>query len=289
MKLPSRLSKRKPDSHKGDFGHIFILAGSLGMSGAAVLAASSAGAALRSGAGLVTVGVPRSILSIVAGFQPELMTIPLPENKNGSLSKQALSLINKFLKKVDLLLIGPGLAGSIQTQQLVRKLIFNTKQKMVVDADGLNALVGHMKNLRKITSKKEIIFTPHAGELGRLMECSAKEIQCNREKIAKQFAKNHKVVTVLKGCKTVVAGPDGKVYINYTGNSGMSTAGSGDVLSGIIAAFFAQGLNGFDAAKYGVYIHGLAGDLAAKEKTQLGLIASDIIEFLPEALKRRAS
>ena len=286
MKLPLKLSKRNKNSHKGNFGHIFILAGSLGMSGAAVLAAGAAVAALRSGAGLVTVGLPKSLLPIVAGFQPELMMLPLTENKNGSLSKQASNLINKFLKKVDLLLIGPGLSGNVQTKQLVRKLIIDAKKKMVVDADGLNALVGHVKRLKKAASKNEMIFTPHAGELARLVGSSAKEIQKNRSKFAKQFAKTHKVVTVLKGYKTVVASPEGKLYINNTGNSGMSTAGSGDVLSGIITAFFAQGLNSFDAAKYGVYIHGKAGDLAVSEKTQLGLVASDIIEYLPQALKR---
>jgi len=283
MKLPKKLIKRKLDSHKGDFGHILIIGGSRGMSGAATLVASAAASALRSGAGLVTVGLPKSILQIVASYMPEIMTLPLPETPLGSLSYSALSLIKRFLAKIDVLVVGPGLSRNPQTQRLVRKLVFETDKKMIVDADGLNALAGKLRGFR---GSYQQIFTPHVGEFARLINQTPASIQKNRQHLASQFAERYKVVLVLKGYRTIVVGPNAKLYINHTGNSGMSTAGSGDVLCGIIAAFYAQGLDSFQAAKYAVYIHGLAGDLAAKEKTQLGLIASDIIHYLPKALKK---
>ena len=286
MRLPSQLLQRSPKAHKGDFGHIFILAGSARFSGAAVLCSE---AALRAGAGLVTLGISKSLNNAIIKVKPkEVMTLPLPETRQGSLSLGAYSKIRDFIKNIDVLVVGPGLTQNKSTQNLVRKVISKTDKSIVIDADGLNALVGHL-NLLPITDYRlpiTKILTPHPGEMARLLGTSIKKVQCNRKDIAKKFAKDYKVTVVLKGHNTVVADYKGNFYINKTGNPGMATAGSGDVLTGMIGAFLGQGLNAFDAAKYAVYLHGLAGDLAAKEKTQLGMIASDIIDKIPEAIKK---
>jgi len=277
--------KRKPNSHKKDYGHVFVLAGSLGLSGAAVLCCQ---AAMRSGAGLVTLGVPKSLNSVMESKLTEVMTLPLSETGNVSLSLEARQEIEKFIDKVDVMAIGPGLSQDKSTQALIRSLIMSCEKPMVIDADGLNALAGYLDDLsyqiNKLRSVK--ILTPHPKELSRLTGESIDHIQKNRENIASDFAKKNSATVVLKGYKTVVASPDNKTYVNETGNPGMATAGSGDVLTGVIASFLAQKLNPFDAAKFAVYIHGLAGDLAVKEKTVLGLIASDIIDKIPEAIKR---
>ena len=289
MQLPPRLFKRKKDSHKKDFGHVFILAGSLGMTGAAILAAK---AALRSGVGLVTVGLPKSLVPIISSHTIEVMTLPLPETSEGTLSNMAFDKIKKFLKQTNVLLVGPGLSRNPQTQTLIRKAILESRIQTVIDADGINAWVGFLDKFKVGVSclpldKSNLrIITPHPGEMARLLEVKTKSIENKRREIAKNFAKEYNLIVVLKGNRTLVVNPFGLVYVNKTGNSGMSTAGSGDVLVGIISAFLAQGLSSFDAAKYGVYIHGLAGDLAVNEKTQLGLIASDIIDYIPKAIKR---
>lgn len=289
MQLPRQLSKRKKDSHKGDFGHVFILAGSLGMAGAAVL---SAKAALRSGAGLVTVGTPVSLVPVVLSYSVESMSLALPETSEGTLSNSAFPKIKDFMDKSDVLLVGPGLSRNHETQELTRKVIFESRIRTVIDADGINALVGFLDKFKVCISclpleKKNLrIITPHPGEMARLLDIKVEDVQKKRQETAKAFAKEYNVIVVLKGYQTVVADPFGAVYINNTGNSGMSTAGSGDVLTGIISAFLAQGLSSFEAARLGVYTHGLSGDFAAQEKTQLGLIASDIIESIPKAIKR---
>jgi len=273
------LRLRKPDSHKGHFGHIFIIAGSRRFSGAALLCAK---AALRSGAGLVTLGIPESVCGAIIRIKPvELMLLPLPETKEGTISIAAYKKACEFLKRADIVVIGPGLSVNLSTQGFVRKLLKNIKKPTVIDADGLTSLA----NGGKYALPPESIVTPHPGEMARLIGIPAAVIQKKRKEVAKNFACHYNSTVVLKGDKTVVAGPEG-IYVNATGNPGMATAGSGDVLSGVIAAFLGQGLDAFSAAKYGVYLHGLAGDLAAKEKTQLGLIASDIIDFLPKAIKR---
>lgn len=278
MRLPSRLLHRSPKAHKGDFGHIFILAGSARFSGAAVLCAESA---MRSGAGLVTLGIPKSLNNAIIKIKPEeVMTLPLPQTSSGSLSLGGYKKIKDFIKNIDVLVMGPGLSQDKSTQSLVRKIVSKIDKPAVIDADGLNALVGHLECV------KDRILTPHPGEMAKLSGFSVKKVQGNRKDIAKKFAKNYKVTLVLKGQNTVVTDYKGNFYINKTGNPGMSTAGSGDVLTGMIAAFLGQGLNPFNAAKYAVYLHGVAGDLAAKEKTQLGMIASDIIKKIPEAIKR---
>ncbi|MCX5710151.1 MAG: NAD(P)H-hydrate dehydratase [Candidatus Omnitrophica bacterium] len=278
MRLPTRLLRRRPVAFKGDFGHVFILAGSPRYSGAAVLCAE---AAIRSGAGLVTLGIPKGINNAVMKIKPkEVMTLPLPETKEGALSSSSLKKIKDFAKRADVIVIGPGLGLDKSTQVLVRKVVRAVRKPIVIDADGLNALAGNLGIL-----PTSVIMTPHPGEMARLTGKSIKYIQANRSAAAKKFAGEHKSVLVLKGHKTVVCGGKNKAYINNTGNPGMATAGSGDVLSGMIAGFLGQGLSAFDAAKYGVYLHGLAGDLAAKEKTQLCLVASDIIDKIPQAVK----
>jgi len=279
MRLPTQLLLRKLNTHKGNFGHIFILAGSIRYSGAALLCAE---AAMRAGAGLVTVGLPESLsLALIKRKPKEVMILPLPETKQGNLSLKALNKIINFLKDINVVVIGPGLGQEKSTQSLIRKLVSKITVPVVIDADGLNALTLNLELL-----KPNMILTPHPGEMSRLSGKSVKEIQGNRLEVTRSFAKAHKVTLVLKGHNTVVSDFSGHTYVNRGGNPGMATAGAGDVLSGIIAAFLGQGLDLFKAAKFGVYLHGLAGDLAAKEKTQLSLIASDIIDKLPQAIKK---
>jgi hydroxyethylthiazole kinase-like uncharacterized protein yjeF len=286
MRLPTRLLQRNPDAHKGDFGHIFVLAGSGRFSGAAILCAA---AAMRSGAGLVTLGIPKNINNAVIKIKPkEVMTLPLPQTKDSTLSSAGFKKIKDFSKEIDVLVVGPGLGRNKSTQDLVRKIISEIKKPLVIDADGLNALVGYLNLLRakSYELRAECILTPHPGEMGRLLGIGIAKVQKKRKAIAAKFAKDYKATLVLKGHNTVVADYEGDLYINKTGNPGMATAGSGDVLTGIIGSFLGQGLSAFEAAKYAVYLHGLAGDLAAKEKTQLGMIASDIIDKIPQAIKK---
>lgn len=285
MRLPTLLLRRRPNAHKGDFGHIFILAGSARFSGAAVLCSE---AAMRSGAGLVTLGIPKSLNSAIIKIKPkEVMTFPLSETRDGTLSLSGYKKIKDFVKKVDVLVVGPGLTQNKSTQGLARKVISKIDKPMVIDADGINALVGHLETLYAIRyTLYAKILTPHPGEMARLIGVAIKKVQAARKETAKKFARDYKVTVVLKGRNTVVADYTGNLYINRTGNPGMATAGSGDVLTGMIAAFLAQGLKAFDASKFAVYLHGVAGDLAAKEKTQVGMIASDIIDKIPEAIKK---
>ncbi|MFA5725780.1 MAG: NAD(P)H-hydrate dehydratase [Candidatus Omnitrophota bacterium] len=279
MRLPTRLLPRKINSNKNDFGHIFILAGSRPYSGAAVLCAAGA---MRSGAGLVTLGIPEGLNTALIKIKPkEVMTLPLPETTSGSLSARAYSKIKDFSRKIDILVIGPGLSRENSAQSLARKIIRNIARPMVIDADGLNALAGRLQYL-----KDSMVITPHPGEMARLLEASIAKVQRERKTITVNFSRRYKVTLVLKGHNTLVGDKKGNLYVNQTGNPGMATAGSGDVLTGMIAAFLAQGLDSFNAAKLAVYVHGLAGDLAAREKTQISLIASDIIDKIPEAIKK---
>ncbi|MFH0807485.1 MAG: NAD(P)H-hydrate dehydratase [Elusimicrobiota bacterium] len=283
------IQKRRPGSHKGDYGNILILAGSKGMTGAAVL---SANACVRSGAGLVTLGIPENQQPAAAKRTlPEIMTLPLKETKDGTLSLNALNSILNFIgkHKITTLAVGPGLTTNFSTQKLVIEILKRAALPVVIDADGLNALNGKTEPLKE--SAAEIIITPHPGELTRLTRLSMNIIQSKRAENTLKFAKENKVICVLKGNKTVVS--DGKkVFINSTGNPGMAKGGSGDVLTGILAAFIFQvaGTTSkeklLNAGIVSVYVHGLAGDLAAKEKTQIAMTPSDIIENIPKALKR---
>ncbi|MDO8489519.1 MAG: NAD(P)H-hydrate dehydratase [Candidatus Omnitrophota bacterium] len=282
MRLPTQLLQRKVKSHKGDYGHILILAGSSRYSGAALLCAE---AALRAGAGLVTLGTPKSIcLALIRKKAPEIMTLPLPETNDGTLSLAAFTKIYNFLKYVDVLIIGPGLGKNKSTYALIRKIIKKIKLPTVIDADALSALNNHLEALK--THKGQLILTPHQMEMSKLFSINLNFIKKNRKLIAKKCAKHYNSVIILKGHNSVVTNVSGHLYINKSGNPGMATAGSGDVLSGIAGAFLAQGLDAFRAAKYATYIHGLAGDIAAKDKTQMGLIASDIINRIPDAIKK---
>jgi len=256
------------------------------LTGAAILTARSS---LRTGAGLVTLGIPKSLNNIFQKQLVEVMTLPLAQTSSQSASIKALPKINNFLKKVDVLAIGPGLSLNLSTQKLVRSIIAHCKLKMVIDADAINALAANLKVL-KLRAKKRLnrnlVLTPHPGEMARLIAKSTSYVQGHRKEVASKFSKEFGLTLILKGYRSIVADFSGKVYINTTGNPGMATAGCGDVLTGIVASFLAQGLDVYSAAKYATYIHGLAGDLAARESGELSLIASDLIERIPEAIKK---
>ncbi len=261
---------------------------------------------MRSGAGLVTLGIPSGINNALIRIKPrEVMTYPLPGARDGSLGYGGLKKIRDFIREsADVLVIGPGLGMNDAARRLARQVIAGCSKPMVIDADGLNALAGHLDILKSVPvgrgtwgvgrqpvkrGKREpgrrVVLTPHPGEMGRLLGINAAAVQAKRKTLAIKFASDYNVCLVLKGHNTVVA-CSGKTYVNMTGNPGMATAGSGDVLSGMIAAFLGQGLEAFEASKYAVYLHGMAGDTAAREKTQISLIASDIIEKIPEAVKK---
>jgi len=283
MRLPAQLLQRKSATHKGDFGHLFILAGCVQFSGAALLCSS---AAMRSGAGLVSLGIPRGLFGkIIKKKIPEVILEPLIQTRQFTISENAYPRIKELLKVSDILIIGPGLSQNKSTKRLIQRLIRVVDKPILLDADGINALQGNVNLLDKINKNLEVVLTPHPGELARITGKSIGQIQSNRKQSAFIFARRHKITVVLKGHHTVVADFRGNLYINKTGNPGMATAGSGDVLSGMIGAFMGQGLSGFEAAKCAVYLHGLAGDLAAKKKTQVCLIASDIIDKIPQAIK----
>lgn len=274
------LPERKKDSHKGTYGHLFVIGGSPGLTGAVCLACL---AALRTGCGLVTAGVPESLNHIFEIKLTEAMTRILPETEEKTIGVLAVEPCLSFIEKADGVVIGPGISTHQSTQDFFKKLLPQIKKPVVIDADGLKLL---SKNLEILDEKdKKFILTPHPGEMSYLTGLSIKDIQANRKKIAIEFAKKYNVVLVLKGYKTVVT--DGKsLYINSTGNPGMATGGSGDVLSGIIGSLVVQSFSLFESACLGVYLHGLAGDLAAKKLSEYSLIAGDIIEFLPQAIKK---
>lgn len=279
-----RIKKRKRDSHKGDYGHLLVIAGSRGMTGAAFLCCE---AALLSGTGLITLAVPKSLNSIMEKKLTEQMTLPLPETKDGSISNTAYEKIAKFAVRCSCIAIGPGLSRNLQTQKLVRSLIVNIGLPMVIDADGLNALIGHLDILRQRSKKNacQSVLTPHPGEMARLLKKTTKYVQNNRKSIAKCFANEYNITIILKGYNSLVMAPQHKIYVNTTGNPGMATAGCGDVLTGIIAAFIAQGKDAYEAAKIGTYVHGLAGDIAAKQRGEISLRATDLLQYLPEVFK----
>ncbi|MCD6093255.1 MAG: NAD(P)H-hydrate dehydratase [Candidatus Omnitrophica bacterium] len=278
-------SPRKLDSHKGDYGKVFILAGSLGMSGAAILAAKGA---LRTGAGLVFLGIPQILNQIVETELLEVISKPLKQTKDGCLSLRNYSFIYNFIRKIDALVLGPGLSQNRETQRLIRRLIKTVKKPLVIDADAINALAGNLSLLLSPTAKQQPaikVITPHPGELAHLLKIDAGEIQKKREEIAVDFARRYKLTVVLKGFRTIVTDGEGEIYINRTGNPGMATAGMGDILSGMLGALLARGFSPFKAAKAAVYLHGAAGDLAVREKGEEGMIASDVVEKIPEAIK----
>lgn len=265
---------RKADSHKGTYGHLLTVCGSVGMAGAAIL---SAKAALRSGVGLLTVALPRSIYPIVAAAVPEAVFLPLDETKDGVLARTALKPLLSAVHGKDALLIGCGLGKGESVELLVCELIQNAQCPVVLDADGLNAVSLHIDVLK--TAKTPLVLTPHPGEMARLCKTSVAAMQTDRTTIAWRFAEEYGVTLALKGHRTVVA--DGiTLRVNGTGNPGMATGGSGDVLAGMIASLSAQGMRPFDATMSGVFLHGKAGDQAAKKMSQHAMLPSDIIEEL---------
>lgn len=269
-----------PDAHKGDMGRVFIIAGSKGMTGACAL--SGLGAA-RCGAGLVTLGVPESLNDILEVKVTEVMTLPLPDTGEGTLSEEALKPALEFAQKCDAVVIGPGLSCHQETEKFVRSFVAECERPMVIDADGINNLSRSPGVLKE--AKAPVVITPHPGEMARLLSMTPREVQENRWDVAKKAGETFGCTVVLKGARTLIYSPGHPVYINPTGNPGMATGGSGDVLAGMIGAFLARGLDAVEAAAAGVYLHGLAGDAAAEKKGEIPLVAGDIIENIPEALK----
>ncbi len=273
--LPSRAA----DSHKGSYGRVLIIGGSRGMSGAAALAGM---AALRSGAGLVRLAVAESCLDTVAAFDPCYMTVPLPDDSEGRLAVDSVADLEPILDWATTVAIGPGLSRSAQLDHLVVELYRHAVQPLVVDADALNALASQGIDLSKHAAPR--ILTPHPGEMARLIDSNIDQVQAARKDVAQAFAKAHDVILVLKGHATVIASRD-QLAINATGNPGMATGGTGDVLTGITVAITAQGLAPFDAARLAAHVHGLAGDLQAARLGEVSLIARDLIDGLPQAFQ----
>ena len=269
--IASLFPPRHRSAHKGEFGHVLIIAGSEGYTGAPVLAAQAAG---RVGAGLVTVAVPRNIYAIVAAnCPPEVMPRPIDFEE----------LVPSYFAGFDAVAIGPGLGQHAKTQKMVWKVVSGCPLPMVVDADALNALAAGVTALKKL--EKPLVFTPHPGEMARLIGKTAGEVQADRWDIARGFARDSGVVTVLKGAGTVVTDRSGPLWVNSTGNPGMARGGMGDALTGVIGAFLARGMTALDAARAGVFLHGLAGDMAREELSEDAMLTTDLIEHLGAALK----
>jgi hydroxyethylthiazole kinase-like uncharacterized protein yjeF len=279
------LAPRNPDSHKGLFGHVLVLGGSLGKAGAAAMAGM---AALRAGAGLVTVGTPKSVQGTVAGFAPELMTDGLAETEQGTFSILALEALRKFSDSKNVAAIGPGISDDREAAQFVRAMLDRSQLPVVLDADGLNAYKDHREYLNG--NNRPLVITPHPGEMSRLTGLSTQEIQKDRIGVARKYAREHKAYVVLKGYRTILAEPGGRVWINNTGNPGMATGGTGDILTGLIAGLIAQlPQNIATAVIAGVHLHGMAGDLVRDEIGEASLIATDLLLALPQAFRKAAS
>jgi len=276
----SLLPARNPESHKGDYGKLFILAGSTGYTGAAALTSL---AALRSGTGLVILGIPESLNAIMETKLTEVITKPLPDvKKGGHLAKRGMGEIRQQINWADAIAIGPGLGTHHETAELVNRLVRQIEKPAIIDADGLNIIAKDMNALKE--HKGPLVISPHYGEFSRLTKLTVEEIIRNRFESAKSFAKDYRLTLILKGAPSIVATESGEIYINHSGNDGMATAGSGDVLTGLIAGFMAQGVNSEKAAILATFAHGLAGDLAAGEFGRRGMIAGDILRMVPEAL-----
>jgi NAD(P)H-hydrate epimerase len=292
--MASLLSPRDPEAHKGSFGHVLVVGGSLGKAGAAAMAGM---AGLRSGAGLVTAACPRSVLPTVAGFMPELMTEPLEETEAGTISLRALEYgrMDALVQGKSVIALGPGIGRHSETTEFVRTLVEKFRVPMVIDADGLNAFQGAVETLDG--SAHPLVLTPHPGEMSRLIGGTTADVEKDRVAIARKFAQEHKLVLVLKGHRTLTALPDGRVWVNHSGNPGMASGGMGDILTGMAAGLWAQGLHrqpaspsaespAWAAIVTAVYLHGLAGDVARERQGELALTATDLLTALPEAVRR---
>ena len=270
---------RQPDSHKGSFGHLLVVAGARGKSGAALLAAS---AGLRTGTGLVTLAGPESLVPVFSVAVLEAMTLGLPERADGSL-RMAAGALRAALQARTAVAFGPGIGVSADTLKLTRWLLKHAELPLLIDADGLNCVASQPDMLRD--ASQPVVLTPHPGEMARLTDTNSTEVQANRLERARSFATSFRCHVVLKGARTVIAAPDGWAWINPTGNSGMASGGMGDVLAGIIGGLLAQGYQPAEACQLGVFIHGSAGDLAAREIGPVGILARDVIDRLPRALR----
>jgi NAD(P)H-hydrate epimerase len=270
------VAPRSADSHKGDYGHVLIVAGSMGKSGAAHL---SAVGALRSGAGLVTVATAPGVQAIVASMGPEYMTEAIAETSDG-LSAEEVDRVLDLAR--DVIALGPGLGQAPGTRRFVTTLVDRATVPLVLDADGLNAFIGSPGALVG-REGRDVIITPHPGEMARLIGSTAHDVQARRLETAREFATSHRLYVILKGHRTLIATPDGKVFINPTGNPGMATGGTGDVLSGMVAAWLAQLLDAEAACKLAVYLHGLAGDLAEADCGDAPMTAIDLAHHLSAA------
>jgi hydroxyethylthiazole kinase-like uncharacterized protein yjeF len=282
------LAPRARESNKGSYGHVVVIGGSLGKAGAAAMAGFSA---LRAGAGLSTVATAKSVLATVASFHPELMTEPLAETKSGTISLRALRPKLDSLLGKKTIAIGPGISRNSETAEFVREIVKRSGDgsgkgpAMVVDADALNAFENAAEKLDG--RGRTLVITPHPGEMARLTGLSIAEVQANRLEVARKFAREHEVIVVLKGHRTLIASFDGTVWVNGMGNPGMATGGTGDVLTGIVAGLVAQHpKRALEATALAVYLHGLAGDLACEALGESSLVATDLVRFLPQAFAR---
>ncbi|MFZ0298285.1 MAG: NAD(P)H-hydrate dehydratase [Candidatus Sulfotelmatobacter sp.] len=276
------IGPRPAESNKGSYGHVLVVGGSLGKAGAAAMAGM---AVLRTGAGLSTVATAKSVLGTVAGFHPELMTEPLPETDAGAISTRAQDRIEELSQGMTVLAIGPGISRDSQTAELVRALVAKLQLPMVVDADGLNAFQGRTAKLNG--EGRTLVITPHPGEMARLAGCTIPDVQKDRLGTARKFAREHELIVVLKGHRTLVVRPDGEGWVNTTGNAGMATAGTGDILTGMVAGMIAQhSKDAFAAVLAAVHLHGLAGDVMRERMGEHSLVATDLLQGLPEAFRR---
>jgi hydroxyethylthiazole kinase-like uncharacterized protein yjeF len=281
--IRSRLSlPRRLDTHKGDYGHLLVIAGSVGKTGAAAMACE---AALRIGAGLVTLAIPKSLNAIMEMKLTEVMTEPLPETPKQTLSLRAFNPLLRLCEKKRAVIIGPGIGTFKETQSLILKLIKTLEIPIILDADGLTALATQPKTLP--AANRSLILTPHPGEMARLINSAAKEVQEDRIGVSRRFSQSNHIHLVLKGFRTLIATPKGDVFINPTGNPGMASGGTGDVLTGMIGGLICQGFDILASLQISVYLHGLAGDQVAQELGEKSLVATDIIEKIPSLLQGR--
>jgi ADP-dependent NAD(P)H-hydrate dehydratase / NAD(P)H-hydrate epimerase len=275
---------RPRDANKGSFGHVLVIGGSLGKAGAAAMAGMSA---LRSGAGLSTVATPKSVLPTVAGFHPEIMTEACEETEDGTISLRALEYahLDNLVKGKTVLAVGPGISRNEETSEFVRTVIDKYTMPIVLDADGLNAFQGVAEKLNG--KGRMLVITPHPGEMARLTGLSIPEVQRDRIGVARSFSRDHQLVVILKGHRTLIADPHGEVWVNTTGNPGMATGGTGDVLTGVVAGMIAQNPQRvIEAVTAAVHLHGLAGDIACETMGEQSLVATDLIRAFPEAFQR---
>jgi NAD(P)H-hydrate epimerase len=278
------IGPRPLESNKGSFGHVLVIGGSVGKAGSVAMAGM---AALRTGAGLSTVATPKSVLATVAGFHPEVMTEPLDETDASTISTRALTsrTLDSLIKGKTVLAVGPGISRHPETSEFVRNLVMKCKTPLVLDADGLNAFEGQAKELAG--EGRILVVTPHPGEMARLTSSTVAEVQRDRVNVARTFAREHELIVVLKGHRTLIAQPDGTVWVNTTGNPGMATGGTGDILTGMTAGLMAQNpAHNVEAVIAAVYLHGLAGDVARESMGEHSLVATDLVKALPEAFRR---